>query len=64
MAMTSSGLANLVPLPMLEKRCGPMQLGRKDRLLPCTLSSNAEEKSSRGKSVGQNWQTKTDSFQY
>lgn len=64
MAMTSSGLANVAPLPMLEKRCGAKQLGRKDGLLPCALSSDAEEKSNGGESVGQNWQRKTDSFPY
>jgi len=64
MSMTSSGLANLAPLPMLEKRSGPTQPGRKDELLPCTLSPGTKEKSSGGKSVGQNWQRKTDSFRY
>lgn len=44
MAMTSSGLANLVPLLMPEKRCGPTQLARKDGLLPCALSSDAWKK--------------------
>jgi len=64
MAMTNSGLANLVQLLVLEKRYGLMQLGRKDGLLLCSLSSDTKEKKKATvKSVRQNWQRKTAIFQ-
>lgn len=44
MAMTNSGLANLVQLLVLERRYGLMQLGRKDGLLFCSLSSDTKKK--------------------